>query len=299
MIDLPSMRLAGVELGGTNASLVLGDPSKIIERCRLEVTDGPETLARIADHLRQWHEQQPIEALGIATFGPLQLDSGQADYGRVIATVKPGWDGADVLGTLQQALDCPAKIHTDVTGAALAEGAFGAAAGCHDFVYITVGTGIGMGIIVGGRPVVASLHPEAGHLRVRRMAGDSFEGVCSYHGDCLEGLASGTAVGKRAEMDGKDVRDDDPAWEPVLDALAEGCSSLFFTLACERIVLGGGVINQRHWLVEEIAFRTANKLGGYLPYIGRRAPIVAAALGADAGQRGALLLAKAALKSPA
>jgi len=293
------MRLAGVELGGTNANLVLGTPKEIVERCRLEVTDGADTLKRIADQLQKWHSQQPIEALGIASFGPLQLDSGQADYGHVVATVKPGWDGVDVLGKLQLALGCPARIHTDVTGAALAEGAFGAAIGCHDFVYITVGTGIGMGIIVAGKPVVASLHPEAGHLRVRRMEGDSFGGVCSYHEDCLEGLASGPAIATRARKPGTEVTDDDPVWQPVIDALAEGCSSLFLTLASERIVLGGGVINERHWLVEEIAFRTAAKLGGYLPYIGGRAPIVAAALGSDAGQRGALLLAEQALQSQA
>ena len=292
-------RLAGVELGGTNANLVLGTPKEIVEGERLQVTDGKDTLARISAQLRKWHEQQPIEALGIASFGPLQLDSGQADYGHIISTVKPGWDGADVLGTLQNALGCPTKIHTDVTGAALAEGAFGAAMGCHDFVYVTVGTGIGMGIIVAGQPVVASLHPEAGHLRVRRMEGDAFGGVCSYHEDCLEGLASGPAIAARARMKGEDVRDDDPIWQPVIDALAEGCSTLFLTLATERIIFGGGVINQRNWLVQEIAFRTAEKLGGYLPYIGGRAPIVAARLGVQAGQRGALLLAQQALQSRA
>jgi fructokinase len=292
-------RLAGVELGGTNANLVLGTPTEIVERIRLDVTNADDTLSRIAGQLRKWHEEAPIEALGIACFGPLQLDSGHADYGHVVATVKPGWDGADVLGTLQRALDCPAKIHTDVTGAALAEGTFGAARGCHDFVYITVGTGIGMGIIVAGQPVVASLHPEAGHLRVRRMEGDSFGGVCSYHEDCLEGLASGPAIAARAGQRGDEVKDDNPIWQPVIDALAEGCSSLFLTLASERIVLGGGVINQRHWLVEEIAFQAASKLGGYLPYIGSRAPLVAAAQGVEAGQRGALLLAQQALQSRA
>lgn len=291
------MRLAGVELGGTNANLVLGSPTEIVERKHLNVTDAAETLARIADELRGWHEQQPIEALGIASFGPLQLDSGQADYGHILTTVKPRWEGADVLGTLQRALDCPAKIHTDVTGAALAEGRFGAARGCYDFVYVTVGTGIGMGIIVDGKPVVASLHPEAGHIRVRRMEGDSFRGVCAYHGDCLEGLASGPAIAKRSGVPGDEVDDRDTAWEAVIDALAEACSTMFLTLASERIVLGGGVINRRHWLIDEIGWRTAEKLAGYLPYIGDRAPIVPAALGADAGQRGALLLAEQALHS--
>lgn len=293
------MRLAGVELGGTNANLVLGTPSEIVARAHIKVTDGKETLARIAEQLRKWHCEQPIEALGVACFGPLQLDSGHADYGHVIATVKPGWDGADVLGTLQRTLNCPARIHTDVTGAALAEGAFGAARGCYDFVYITVGTGIGMGVVVAGQPVVAALHPEAGHMRVRRMDGDSFGGVCSYHEDCLEGLASGPAIAARAQQPGDEVRDDNPIWQPVIDALAEGCSTLFFTLATERVVLGGGVINQRHWLVDEIAWRCAEKLGGYLPYIGNRAPILPARLGADAGPRGALLLAQQALQSRA
>ncbi len=291
------MRLAGVELGGTNANLVLGSPAEIIERTRVDVNDSATTLGRIARQLREWHEQQPIAALGVACFGPLQLDQSHPDYGHVIATVKPGWDGADVLGTLQQAIGCPARLHTDVTGAALAEGAFGAARGCHDFAYVTVGTGIGMGIIVGGEPVVAALHPEAGHIRVRRSEGDSFPGVCSYHGDCLEGLASGPAVSARAGRPGAEVGDDDPIWGPVIDALAEGCATLLFTLASQRIVLGGGVINQRHWLVDEIARRSAAKLGGYLPYIKERAPVVAAELGADAGPRGALLLAEAALRS--
>jgi fructokinase len=289
------MMLAGVELGGTNANLVLGNGTEIVERTRFDVTDSRDTLARIVEQLQRWHRQRPIAALGIASFGPLQLNPELSDYGHVIATVKPGWDGADVLGTLQQAIGCSARIHTDVTAAALAEGALGAARGCRDFAYITVGTGIGMGILVAGQPVVAALHPEAGHMRVRRMAGDGFAGVCSYHGDCLEGLASGTAVSARAGLPGTEVGDDDPIWEPVVDALAEGCSTLFFTLACERIVLGGGVINERHWLVEKIAQLSAAKLGGYLPYIEERAPVVAAALGPDAGPRGALLLAEAAL----
>ena len=291
--------LAGVELGGTNANLVLGRGTQIVERMRLPVTDATDTLARIAAQLRKWRDAQPIAALGIASFGPLQLDPEAPGYGRVVRTVKPGWDGADLLGELQRALDCPAAIHTDVTGAALAEGALGAAQGCHDFVYITVGTGIGMGIVVAGKPIVGSLHPEAGHIRVRRMNGDGFAGVCSYHGDCLEGLASGPAVAARAGRPGAEVADDDPLWLPVIDALAEGCAALLLTLASQRIIIGGGVVNDRPWLVEAIAAATAPKLGGYLPYVGDRAPIAPAALMADAGPVGALILAGMALRAGA
>ena len=297
MADAPL--LAGVELGGTNANLVLGRGTEIVERVRLPVTDAADTLARIEAQLSGWHSKQPIAAVGIASFGPLQLDPAAPGYGQVIATVKPGWDGADLLGELQRALDCPATIHTDVTGAALAEGRSGAAKGCHDYVYITVGTGIGMGIVVAGQPIVGRLHPEAGHIRVRRMASDDFAGVCSYHRDCLEGLASGPAIGARAGRPGDEVADDDPVWLPVIDALAEGCAALFLTLASERIVIGGGVVNNRHWLVDAVAAATAPKLGGYLPYIRDKAPIVPAQLGADAGPTGALILAEMALRAEA
>ena len=291
--------LAGVELGGTNANLVLGRDTEIVERMRLPVTDGADTLARVAAQLRKWRDVQPIAALGIASFGPLQLDPEAPGYGRVVRTVKRGWDGADLLGELQRALGCPASLHTDVTGAALAEGALGAAQRCHDFVYITVGTGIGMGIVVAGKPIVGSLHPEAGHIRVRRMNGDGFAGVCSYHGDCLEGLASGPAVAARAGRPGAEVADDDPLWLPVIDALGEGCAALLLTLASQRVVIGGGVVNDRPWLVEAIAAATAPKLGGYLPYVGDRAPIFPAALKADAGPVGALILAGMALRAEA
>jgi fructokinase len=293
MNDAP--RLAGVELGGTKAIAVLGYGTEIVERARFPVADAAETLAAVADQLRHWHEVEPIAALGVASFGPVDIRPGSATYGQMHATPKPGWRGADVLGELQRAAGCPAIIHTDVTAAALAEAKFGAARGCQDHVYMTIGTGVGIGIVTGGYPLTGQLHPEGGHASVRRMPGDSFAGNCPFHGDCLEGLVSGPAIAARAGRPGSELGDDDPAWDPVVDAIAEACANLFMVLASERIVLGGGVINDRLWLVDAVGRSTAEKLGDYLPYIRGQAPIAAAELGADAGPRGSLLLAAAAL----
>ncbi len=290
-------RLAGVELGGTKAIAVLGDGTEIVERVRIPVTNAAETLAAVADQLRNWRASGPIEALGIASFGPIAIQPGSSNFGHMLATPKPGWQGADVLGELQRAADCATAIHTDVTAAALAEGKYGAARGCCDHIYMTIGTGIGIGIITDNRPLTGQLHPEGGHVRVHRMTGDTFEGVCPFHGDCFEGLAAGPALAARAGRPGSELGDDDPAWLPVIDAIAEASANLFLNLASERIVIGGGVINERPWLIEAVSRSAAEKLGNYLPFVRDRAPIVAAELGADAGPRGSLLLAERALKA--
>jgi fructokinase len=288
-------RLAGVELGGTKALAVLGRGTQIIDQARIDVTDADETLAAVSAQLARWQAEAPIEALGVASFGPIRIDPKADDYGCMQATPKPGWKGADVLGTLLRPLDCPAVIHTDVTAAAFAEGRFGAARGCTDHVYMTIGTGIGVGIISGGRAVIGQLHPEGGHVFVRRLAGDDFRGACPFHGDCFEGLASGPSIAARAGRPGGDLSDDDSAWVPVVDAIAEACANLLLNLASQRIVIGGGVINQRTWIIDAVGAAAAKKLGGYLPFVTDRAPIVAAELGADAGPRGALLLAEQSL----
>jgi fructokinase len=293
MVDNP--RLAGIELGGTKAIAVLGRGAEIVDQARIAVTDAAETLTAVAAQLQRWRADAPIEALGIASFGPVRIDPTSLDYGHMLSTPKPGWQGADVLGELQRALGCPAAIHTDVTAAAFAEGRFGAARGCTDHVYMTIGTGIGIGIIAGGQPIIGQLHPEGGHVSVRRMPGDAFPGICRFHGDCFEGLASGPAIAARAGKAGGELADDDPAWPPVIDAIAEACANLFLNLASQRIVIGGGVINQRPWIIDAVSVAAAKKLGGYVPFVGDRAPIAAAELGADAGPRGALLLAEQAL----
>ena len=286
-------RLAGIELGGTKVIAVLGKGTTIVERVERPLGAPEATLAEFRALIAAWHAAAPLDALGIASFGPISLDPARADYGRLLRTPKPGWTGIDVVGG--SGFGGPTVLHTDVTAAALAEGRLGAAQGCDDFAYMTVGTGIGVGIVNDGRPLAGQLHPEAGHIRCARVEGDRFPGTCPFHHDCLEGLASGPAIAARAGRAGADLADDDPTWPFVIDALAQGCAALMLTLSSQRIVLGGGVINRRPWLVDAIAIRCAEQLGGYLPFVTDRAPLFLAALGDDAGPTGALILATSAL----
>ena len=275
-------RLAGVELGGTNAVMVLGEGTRIVERLSFGVTTPDETLGRVAEQLRAWRPA----ALGIASFGPIRVDAGAPDYGNILATTKPGWSDAPVRARLAAAVEGRTLVHTDVVGAAR---------GQSDFVYITIGTGIGFGIIANGQPVVGTLHPEGGHLRVRRMAGDDFPGMCAFHGDCLEGLCSGPALGARFG-DALATSDEDPRWAPVIDALAEACASLRLLLATQRIILGGGVAAGRPWLAKRVAAAVDAKIGAYLPPVGSGS-IINAGLGTDAGPTGALILAEQAYQT--
>jgi fructokinase len=284
-------RLAGVELGGTNAVMVLGEGTRIVERLSFGVTTPDETLGRVAEQLRAWRPA----ALGIASFGPIRVDAGAPDYGNILATTKLGWSDAPVRARLAAAVEGPTLVHTDVVGAALAEGRFGAACGQSDFVYITIGTGIGFGIIANGQPVVGTLHPEGGHLRVVRMAGDDVAGVCPFHGDCLEGLCSGPALAARFG-DGVGASDDDPRWLAVVDALAEACVTLRLLLAPQRIIFGGGVTAGRPWLPARIEAAMGLKIGDYLPPW-PTGSITAAELGTDAGPTGALILAEQAYQT--
>ncbi len=278
--------LAGVELGGTKTIAVLARGGEVIDRLRVATTTPAETLGAISERLAEW---QPA-ALGIASFGPVAINPGDPRYGQILATPKPGWNGTDLVAALAPSM--PVAISTDVIAAALAEGQAGAASGLSDFVYVTIGTGIGVGIVSHGRPLNGRLHPEAGHMRVPRVRGDIFPGTCSFHHGCLEGLASGPAISARARLDAASIADDDPSWVFVVDALAQGFVNLRLTLACQRIVIGGGVALGRPWLAAAIEARMDEILAGYLP---DACEVVPAALGADAGPHGALLLAASAL----
>ena len=174
----------------------------------------------------------------------------------MLTTPKPGWSGAPVLAPLAAAVTGPAALDLDVNGAALGEGRWGAAQRLSSFAYMTVGTGIGVGLVDGGRAVNGAVHPEAGHMRIRRRPGDGFEGICEFHGDCLAGLASGPAIEARTGERGASLGDGHPVWDEVVDHLAEACANLFLTTACERIVIGGGVSVDRPSLISRVGQAT-------------------------------------------
>ncbi len=290
--------LAGVELGGTKAIIVIGDGRRIVARESVPTRDAAATMRDIAAVLADLAATHHPRALGVASFGPVGVIPGTGTYGTMLPTPKPGWAGASLLAPLAAIVGGPAAIHTDVTAAALVEARWGAAQGCRNLIYATIGTGIGMGIIADGVAIAGTMHPEAGHLRVRRMAGDDFAGICPFHGDCLEGLASGPAVAARAGQPAYELDPASPHWVPVVDALAEAFAMLILTLSPERIMIGGGLgVGQAH-LLPRIREGVVAKLAGYHPAISSatiEAIIAPAGLGGDAGPLGALCLAEAAL----
>lgn len=293
----PGPVFAGVELGGTKCIAVLARNGHIVQRAQWPTGDDPAfTLGTIAKWLEIAARQDPFVALGIASFGPLCLDPADPDYGRILNTPKPGWSQADIISGIAGRFDVPVALDTDVAGAALAEGRWGASVGCAVNVYLTIGTGIGGGIVIDGRPVHGSFHPEIGHVRVRRAAGDHFAGICPIHGDCLEGLASGLAIAARAGQSAAALSPTDPLWNRVADEVAGLTSSLILTLSPHRIVIGGGVGQGQPVLLPLIRNATARQLGGYLPGHGVAALeklIVPPKLGADSGAYGAIAVAMA------
>lgn len=292
--------VAGIELGGTKSVALIARGSTIIEQARFRTADPAATLEAIGDALARWRAAEPFEAIGIGSFGPLGLDPARADFGTITTTPKPGWAGTDVRGYFARRFDVPIGLDTDVAGAALAEGRWGAAIGCGVHVYLTIGTGIGGGVVVDGRPMHGLIHPEIGHVRTRRVAGDGFPGVCPWHGDCLEGLASGPAIAARAGMPTEEIGADDPVWRPVAATLSELMAMLILTLSPERILIGGGVGMGQPQLLPMIRAGTVEILGGYVADItvGRLEEMIRApGLGELAGPLGAVALGLESLRS--
>jgi fructokinase len=296
--------LAGVELGGSKCVCILATaPGDIRAQVRVPTTDGPATLARIADVLDAWQQTAtPPEAIGIASFGPLDLRPGSRSFGHIVSTVKPGWDGTDVLGRLSQRRGVPVGIDTDVNGAALAEGRWGAARGLTDFAYVTVGTGIGVGLIVAGETVFGCNHSELGHVRIARHAGDAWPGHCPFHGDCVEGLASGPAIAARTGIAPDEIAANNPVWELVAHALAQLTHTLALATAPRRILIGGGVVEGRPQLLVGVRKHLLESLNGYLRIeeldAGIEEYIASPGLGGLAGPLGALALAADAHAGP-
>ncbi len=291
--------IAGIELGGTKCIATLAQGRTILRQQRWP-TGGPDMLDHLLQALALWQVEMPFAAIGIASFGPVHLDPDAPDFGRMGDTPKPGWAGVDVRGHFAARFDLPIGIDTDVAGAALAEGAWGASQRCAVHGYATIGTGVGLGIVVNGAPVHGRLHPEAGHIRIRRQPGDDFAGCCVSHGDCLEGLVGGPALAARAAAPIAQIADDDPLWTRVAADLAEWVAMLILTLAPQRLVLGGGVMQARPMLLPLICARTAALLHGYITGLDADSLstiIVPPALGADAGPLGAIIIGQRAFEA--
>ncbi|MGH3797791.1 MAG: ROK family protein [Pseudonocardiaceae bacterium] len=296
-------RLGAVEAGGTKVVCLVGsDPDHIVARTRIPTGEPAETLAQVLAFFRQeMASGGPLAAIGIASFGPLELRRDHPRYGFITTSPKPGWAGVDVAGPFRCALGVPVGFDTDVNGAALGEHRWGAARGLDTFGYLTVGTGIGVGAVVEGRIVHGLGHPEMGHLSVPRQPGDDFPGTCPFHADCLEGMAGGAAIaarwGRPAErLDGAELR---AAVRFEAAYLAAGLRAIVYALAPQRIVIGGGV-SALPGLFPLVRAQLAEELAGYpgLPEHAADDFVVPAALGALAGPAGALVLAEYAGHAP-
>jgi fructokinase len=296
--------LGGIELGGTKCICFIGTaPDDIREQVSIPTGIDPKTtLSRIVDQLNEWQSVHGrIAGLGIASFGPIDLAMRSSTYGFITSTSKPGWRFVDVAGLLTRAFNVPTSFDTDVNGAALAERRWGAARELTDFAYLTVGTGVGVGLVVNGSLVYGFSHPELGHARLARLAGDDWPGACALHRDCVEGLASGTAIAARAGMPAELVPADSPVWQAVAHSLAQLLHTIVLATAPRRIILGGGVTQSRPELLAQVRALLLQSLNGYLALEDLAGPIghyiVPPGLGALAGPMGALALATDAYRS--
>ena len=291
----------GVEAGGTKFVCAVGTgPGDIREQIRIPTTTPESTLRLMLNFFGAAETRLgKLAAVGLASFGPVDLQPVSPTYGFITSTPKPGWANVDIVGATRDALGVPVGFDTDVNAAALGECRWGAAQGLDTFIYLTVGTGIGGGGMVNGALMHGLVHPEMGHVRIPHdLLTDPFAGICPFHGDCLEGLASGPAMDARWLQPAEQLSDDHPGWVLEAQYLALALVNFICTLSPERIVLGGGVMS-RELLLPLLRLQVLELLNNYV-----RAPqildaiddyIVAPWLGKNAGVVGALALAQRAI----
>lgn len=254
------MLLGALEAGGTKMVLAIGDEYGNIKE-QIEIpTEIPEiTMKRIIEYFKG----KSIEALGVGSFGPIDLNRASKTYGHITSTPKLAWVNYDLAGVLQKELDIPIGFDTDVNASALGEVTFGCMKGLTCGVYLTIGTGIGAGVYINGSLLHGMLHPEAGHVLINRHAEDTFKGICPYHSTCLEGLASGPAIEKRWGQKAVELKDNEKVWEMEAYYIAQALMGYILTLSPEKIVLGGGVMHQLQ-LFPLIRLHVKQLLNGYL-----------------------------------
>jgi len=290
----------GIEAGGTKFVCAVGTgPDDVRAEVRFPTSSPEETIARAIEFFRR-EGRHELAAVGIGSFGPVDPNPASPTFGFVTTTPKPGWAHTDLAGAVRQALGVPVGFDTDVNAAALGEHRWGAARGLDTFVYLTVGTGIGGGGMANGRLLHGLVHPEMGHIRIPHdWAKDPYPGCCPYHGDCFEGLAAGPAIEGRWHARGETLPPDHPAWPLEAEYLALGLASLICTLSPQRVIVGGGIMQQAH-LFPLVRRRVQELLNGYLQASAILdeidSYIVPPALSSRAGVLGALALAQQAHK---
>lgn len=284
------MRIGAIEAGGTKMVCAVGDENgKLSDRISIPTRFPEETIPEMIDYMKKWE----VEAVGIGCFGPLDLDKNSKTYGYITKTPKKGWANCNIVGAFSDALGVPVGFDTDVNGAVLGEMTWGAAKDCKSALYITVGTGIGVGVYLNGALLHGLVHPEAGHILMARHPKDSFAGGCPFHGNCLEGMASGPAIEKRWGTKGAELELRSEVWELEAFYLAQAITNYILTYSPEKIILWGGVMHQTQ-LFELVRKETVRLLAGYVchPMIEERIEdyIVPPALGENPGILGALCL---------
>ncbi|NOX70361.1 MAG: ROK family protein [Gammaproteobacteria bacterium] len=292
--------IGGVEAGGTTFKCAIAtSPSHLVAQTSIPTTTPDTTMRHIeAFFLEQKSRFNPIASCGLAAFGPLELNHDSPDFGKILETPKKAWQQFNIVGALEHMTGVPVAIDTDVNAAALAESQLGASRDAVTSVYVTVGTGIGTGVVQGGKSIRSPLHPEGGHMFVPQdKTIDKFSGCCPFHDGCLEGLASGMAIEARWGKPAAELPDNHPAWSLEASYLAYLCVNLFRVLGPEKIILGGGVL-ERKGLLNRVRKRFFDLLGGYHMHDVRVMSdlIVAPELGSDAGLAGAVILAGQALE---
>jgi fructokinase len=288
----------GMEAGGTKFNCLVGrSPDEVLDQVRISTTTPAQTLQRVIEFFSPFVKAGEIGSIGVGSFGPCGLVPGSSTFGFITSTPKPGWQNTDVVGPLRAALGVEVAFDTDVNTAAFGEFTWGATIGTDPSLYLTVGTGIGGGLIVGGRPLHGLHHPEMGHIRIPHdRVRDPFAGTCPFHGDCFEGLASGPAIQHRFGRKGETLADDDPFWQLESEYIAAAISNYILVASPSRIVVGGGIM-QREFLLPMVRQAVVRLLAGYVDHSAVVHEIdqyiVPPGLGQRSGMLGAIALAGA------
>lgn len=299
------MLYGALEAGGTKMICAVGNENgQILDQVSIPTSTPDETMPKIIEYFKaklddSLPDDEKIKALGIACFGPVDVRKESKTYGNILNTPKIAWRNFPILKTLKDALgDIPMGFDTDVTGSLLGEATWGAAKGLSDAIYITIGTGIGMGAISGGNPVHGMLHPEAGHLIMSRVSGDDYKGHCPSHGACFEGMASGPAIEDRWGKSAKELADSPEVWELEAKYIAQALTDILLVLSPQKIILGGGVMEQAQLfpLVRKYVLEYVNEYIDTKQLRNINSFITPAALNGNQGIMGAVKLAAMAVE---